>query len=332
MKAPKRTTVVGVFEDRMDADRALAELRKAGFRDDQIGVVMRHAEGTLQTEADADDTHAGSGAVTGALAGLGLGALAGFGVLSGVIPVIGPAIAAGTLGVILSNAAAGAGIAGLVGALIGAGIPEEEAHYYQQEFEAGRAIVTVNAESRADEATAILRRCGAYDMSTRDSAARETSAPVASSSKSMKTTAGGAASLREGDTIDVKEERLHADKHPVEAGEVRVRKEVHTETKTIEVPVEREEVVIERTPVHGRRATEGISANDLREGEEIRVPVREEQVNVSKEAVVTEQVKVGKRVVHDTEKVSGQVRKEEVHVEREGDVDIRSGGKGRTNS
>ena len=42
-----------------------------------------------------------------------------------------------------------------------------------------------------------------------------------------------------------------------------------------------------------------------REGEEIRIPVREEQVNVSKDAVVTEEVKVGKRVVQDTEHVSG---------------------------
>ena len=94
-------------------------------------------------------------------------ALAGLGVLSGVIPVIGPAIAAGTLGIILTNAAAGAGIGGLVGALAGAGIPEDEAHYYQGEFEAGRTIVTVEAGGRADEARAILYRYDAYDMTTR---------------------------------------------------------------------------------------------------------------------------------------------------------------------
>ena len=39
----------------------------------------------------------------------------GLGVVSGVVPVIGPAIAAGTLGVILSNAAAGAAVAALAG-------------------------------------------------------------------------------------------------------------------------------------------------------------------------------------------------------------------------
>jgi hypothetical protein len=88
-------------------------------------------------------------------------------VLSGVIPVVGPAIAGGTLGIILSNAAIGAGVGGLVGALVGAGIPEDEAQYYHSEFEAGRTIVTVQAQGRADDAMAIFRRYGAYDMSTR---------------------------------------------------------------------------------------------------------------------------------------------------------------------
>jgi len=245
-------------------------------------------------------------------------------VLSGVIPVIGPAIAAGTLGVILSNAAAGAAIAGLAGALIGYGIPEEEARYYHGEFEAGRTIVTIHADGRSGEATAILRRHGAYDMSTRGATAARASTTATGTATRGTATQAAAATGREGDTIQVKEERLRAEKQPVEAGEVRVRKEVRTETKHIDVPVEREEVVIERTPVHGRAAAEGIAAGDIGAGQEVRIPVREEQVNVSKEAVVTEEVSVGKRVVRDTERVSGDVRKEEVKVEKKGDVDVRT--------
>ena len=166
----QKSTVVGVFEDRLQADRAVDELRRAGFRDDQIGVAMRHDAGDVAVDdmTDvADEPDAGTGAITGVLTGLGLGALAGLGVLSGVIPVIGPAIAGGTLGIILSNAAVGAGVGGLVGALVGAGIPEEHAHYYQGEFESGRTIVTVQADGRADEARAILRRYDAYDMDSR---------------------------------------------------------------------------------------------------------------------------------------------------------------------
>jgi len=65
------------------------------------------------------------------------------------------------------NAASGAAIAGLAGALIGLGIPEEEAHYYEGEFKAGRTLVTVRAPGRYEEAHDILRRFGAYDHANR---------------------------------------------------------------------------------------------------------------------------------------------------------------------
>jgi len=336
MQANQRTTVVGVFEDRRRADEAVNALRTAGFRDEQIGVVMPHDDNwgdAMTTEATDDDSHAGTGALTGALTGLGLGALAGMGVLAGVIPVVGPAIAAGTLGVILSNAAAGAGIAGLVGALVGAGVPEHEAEYYEGELKSGRTIVTVTADGRSSEAASILRQYGAYDMSTRGAttgtgtgaAATGSSAACATGTTSTAHTAGtsGTASrtAREGDTIQVKEERLNVQKRPVETGEVSVRKEVHTERKTIEVPVQREEVVIERRPAHGQAASGTVG-----ETEEIRVPIREEQVDVTKEAVVTEEVKVGKRVVQDTKTVAGDVCKEEVKVERQTDTNVRDRG------
>ena len=58
----------------------------------------------------------------------------------------------------------------------------------------------------------------------------------------------------------------------------------------------------------------------------MRIPVREEKVSVTKDAVVIEEVKVGKRLVKDTEHVSGQVRKEEVKVEQTGNVDVRTKG------
>jgi len=166
MQSRQNFTVIGVFENEADADRAIAELRNIGIRDDQLGIARR-GEKVVSTETVDEGTDAGSGAVTGAVTGLGLGALTGLGVLSGVIPVIGPAIAAGTLGVILSNAAAGAGIAGLVGALVGAGVPEHEAQYYHNEFAAGRTILTVNTTDLSREAGEILRRNGAYDMSSR---------------------------------------------------------------------------------------------------------------------------------------------------------------------
>jgi len=81
------------------------------------------------------------------------------------------------------------------------------------------------------------------------------------------------------------------------------------------VPVTRDEVTIERHPVDRRPAERSIDDR----GQSIDVPVREEQVELDKRAVVYEEVGVGKREVTDTEQVSGTVRREEARIEREGD-------------
>lgn len=295
-------TTVGVFETRAAAERAVADLKAAGYRDDQIGLVAKDAEGKTVRTDGAGETNAGEGALTGAAVGAGAGALVGLGVLAGVIPVIGPVLAVGTLGTILLNAAGGAAIAGLAGALVGLGIPEGDAKYYEEEVVAGRYLVTVEAGDRAADARGVYTRHGGYDRSTLKAAGR--------------------ASDTEGDrTIQLSEEQLRANKTTENTGEVDVRKEVHTERKTVTVPVQREEVVIERRPASG-----GATGGDIK-AEEIRIPVKEERVNVSKETVVKEEVSVGKRKVQGTETVSGDVRREELVVETEGKATVRNTGR-----
>src|SRR5512135_2929681 len=66
----RTTTVVGVLEDQHRADQAVGELKRAGFREDQIGVAFRHNEGTTQTTSSEHGTHTGTGAMTGVLTGL----------------------------------------------------------------------------------------------------------------------------------------------------------------------------------------------------------------------------------------------------------------------
>ena len=130
--------------------------------------------------------------------------------------------------------------------------------------------------------------------------------------------AAPAARIGEDTRIQLREEQLHVRKHLMAAGEVRVRKEVRTEYRTIEVPVSREEIVIERLAP----AEAPVTAADFAPGEVIRIPLMREQVVVEKRPVVREEVRVGKRVVRETERVGGEVRKEEVRIEREGDVEI----------
>src|SRR5688500_6317874 len=99
-------TVVGVFENSSQAQKAVNELRKAGYRDDQIGVVSHNRDGSTNVGKAESGTKAEEGAVAGLATGAGVGALWGLAILSGVLPGIGPAIAGGTLGVLLSSAAA----------------------------------------------------------------------------------------------------------------------------------------------------------------------------------------------------------------------------------
>lgn len=120
-------------------------------------------------------------------------------------------------------------------------------------------------------------------------------------------------------TIKLREERLRVSKRPVEAGDVSIRKEVVTENKTITVPVEREEIVIERRPGSGQVVEGGISSSG---SEDIRIPVRREEIEIDKEAVVTDEITVGKRKVQGTEQASGTVRKEQLKIDKHGDVDI----------
>jgi hypothetical protein len=164
----RRSIAVGAFEDSRQARECVAELRRAGFGEDQIGVAGKSSttEDDVRTIEVSEDSVA-TGAATGAVAGAGIGAMWALGIAAGFLPAIGPVVAGGILGSVLASAAGAAAAGGLMGALIGLGLPEEEARYYEEEFRTGRIIVTVKADDRFDEAQAILRRAGAYDMRER---------------------------------------------------------------------------------------------------------------------------------------------------------------------
>jgi hypothetical protein len=155
----QETTAVGVFETREAAERAVADLRSAGYRDDQVGLVAMDAE-----ERAAES--AGAGAATGAVVGAGAAALTSLGISFGVIPVIGPILAVGPLAAALLSAAGGAAAGGLAGALVGLGVTDEDARYYEAEVKAGRYLVTVDSGARLADARSALTRHGGYDRAT----------------------------------------------------------------------------------------------------------------------------------------------------------------------
>jgi uncharacterized protein (TIGR02271 family) len=119
------------------------------------------------------------------------------------------------------------------------------------------------------------------------------------------------------ETLELRGEVLEARTEPIQTGELEIRKEVITEERTLEVPVRREEVVIERRPVERTPATETMG-----EGGVLRIPVWEEQVQVEKRPVVIEELHVSKQVVEETKQVTGTVQREAARLERAGDVAV----------
>src|SRR5271170_3231918 len=104
-------TVVGVFDDRLLADQAVTELTNAGFGDREIGVVNAACERHFT--------------------------------------VIGRASTVMNSEVEAATPESGASKVGLVGLLMGAGVPEHEARYYHDECDAGRTLITVIAGGRS---------------------------------------------------------------------------------------------------------------------------------------------------------------------------------------
>src|SRR5688572_11403724 len=117
--ATVHATTVGVFKTREAAERAVADLKRSGYRDDQIGLVGKDASGKTVRADGSGETNAAEGAAIGAAAGAGAMALGSLAVSFGIIPVIGPILAVGPLAAALISAAGGAAVAGIAGALIG---------------------------------------------------------------------------------------------------------------------------------------------------------------------------------------------------------------------
>jgi uncharacterized protein (TIGR02271 family) len=405
MTITPRSVAVGVFRDSEDARAAIGALKDAGFRGDDISLLMPD-RGQARDMAAETGTRAGEGAATGLVAGGILGGLGGFlvGIGALAIPGVGPFIAAGAFATALGGAAVGAGVGAIAGALIGMGIPKEEAEYYEGEVRGGRTLLAVRAGAQIDEADRILHEIGAYDVEHRDRAPATSGATTSTAAlgrwedeapryrsrwqsrygtsgerwedyepayrygwemrsrpeyrdrrwedvepdlrrdwttryptsawdrmrdairDAWDTTTGPArtgATMR-GDAADeravqLREEELRVHKQPVETGHVTVGKEVVEEKRSMDVPVTREEVTVERRPVERRPSDRPIDETSRT----IEVPVREERVGVEKQPVVYEEVGVGKRQVTDTQSVSDTVRREEARIEREGDVNVR---------
>jgi uncharacterized protein (TIGR02271 family) len=220
------------------------------------------------------------------------------------------------------------------GSLAGAGIPSDRAAYLTRNLRSGGAIVTVRDPDRAAEAEQILAAnhgkvryedagdavaTGYHGTEYRGTDVAAASSIDAADSTGQEVTDTGYVDRRPDgsstaavDRVQLFGEVLRVHKERISRGEARVRKDVVTESQTIEVPITREELVLERVAVPAD--TPAPSAN-IGGGQEIRVPLSEDKVRVEKVPVVTEEVRIGKREVADVARVGDDVRREELRVD-----------------
>ena len=166
----KNRAVYGIYPDRIMVEKAVEELKDAGFRHTDISVLF-HAdkntkELTVEEEFQArEGITMGGGA--GALIGSVLGGLLGVGTIA--IPGIGPFIAAGPIMSALAGAGAGGLFGGITGAMIGVGIPDYVAKHYEHRLKEGGILLSVHAHDRhsKNKGKAILERTGAEDIETK---------------------------------------------------------------------------------------------------------------------------------------------------------------------
>lgn len=167
--AGKNTAVYGIYPNRSVAEAAVDQLIAAGFRNEDISVLLQDNVGTKDfaheknTKAPEGTT---TGAVTGGAIGGTLGLLAGVGALA--IPGLGPLIAAGPIMATLAGIGSGGLVGGIVGALAGMGIPEYEAKRYEGRIKEGGVLLSVHSDNSewTSKAKDILKRTGADDVSS----------------------------------------------------------------------------------------------------------------------------------------------------------------------
>ncbi len=165
----KKTAVYGIYQSVSQAERAVDDLRLAGFSNDDISVLLPDMQSS-KNFAHEKNTKAPEGTAAGVTAGgaIGgtLGLLAGIGALA--IPGVGPLIAAGPIMGALAGLGVGGAVGGLVGALVGMGIPEYEAKRFEGRIKDGGILLSVHCDTseQITKAKEMLKNTGAQDISS----------------------------------------------------------------------------------------------------------------------------------------------------------------------
>ncbi len=162
--------VTELFTTYGDAKNAVMSLQNAGIESKHISLISNDPDEVRKLEEMDLTATAGTGAGIGAAVGGAGGLLAGLGLMA--IPGLGPVVAAGwlasTITGLAAGAAAGAATGGIVSALSGEGLTEEEANFYADRVNKGDTLVCVKTDDANHDAvqTILVRQKNVGTQST----------------------------------------------------------------------------------------------------------------------------------------------------------------------
>jgi len=163
--------ITGMFNDRAAAERAVEDLHRLGYSQNDISVMIQdetiHKQFADKNVGNKAGEGLGAGAAIGGILGAIIAGLTATGSIIAVAATGGAAapLVAGPLAAALAGLGVGGLGGGIIGALVGAGIPEEKARAYEQGLKRGGILVGVNADStRQMQVRDIFERDGAVDI------------------------------------------------------------------------------------------------------------------------------------------------------------------------
>lgn len=115
----------------------------------------------------------------------------------------------------------------------------------------------------------------------------------------------------------LRKEELDINKKKIQTGDVEIGKEIIEEKKVVDVPLTREEVVIERRDIDNE-----ITDSPISNEETIHIPVNEEKVDVDKHTVVTGEISAYKRSVDEVQNIEETLKREEARVNTNGTANV----------
>ena len=229
--------------------------------------------------------------------------------------------------------------------LMNLGVPEAQADFYDQEFRAGRPVLSVRAEGREQQAASILTTCGAdnivggaptgYAHPTKQTETAQQETRSTMGERGAAGAAGTAAGAGIRGAVNRTGEPLSAQRGATEEtsehklGYRTEAEETRPSTRTSEAAAREQARIAQQRNVQGRAETtqrpgnisqqRGVETTQQRgpqaeTGQSI--PLREEQVHLGKERVESGEVTIGKEVVSEEKHFKVPVSHEEVVIER----------------